>query len=131
MTDANIPGYKLEVEPGRNLVRMAFFGYWNEAVADAFGAELGKALKSMAAAGARAGDYLYLADFRESAVQSQVMVERFQGFAAGPGSMARRVAVVTASALQKKQTERMAPYDHFRSFSTVDEAMQWLLSDDK
>lgn len=123
-------GYRIDVVPAKGVIRMTFIGFWDDAVADAFAEELGQAMERLRKAGIKPGDFLYLADFRGSAIQSPVMVERFRGFAATAGTQARRVAIIAASTLQKMQTQRMAEsYHHYRFFLPGQEAEAevWLL----
>lgn len=126
------PGYRIEVVPAKRVIRMTFMGFWDDAVADAFGEELGRAMERLRGAGIQPGEFLYLADFRGSAIQSPVMVERFRGFAATAGTQARRVAIIAASTLQKMQVQRMAEsYDHYGYFLPGQEAEAdaWLVSE--
>jgi len=124
------PRYRLETVPAQSLIRMTFFGFWDDATATAFSDDLDVAIERLKRGGIKPGDYLYLCDFSGSAIQSSVMVERFQRLAAGAGTQARRVATIVASILQKMQTQRMAAsYDHYRFFlvSEAAEAEAWLL----
>lgn len=123
--------YRIEVFSAKALIRMIFIGFWAEATANAFAVELDQVLDRLAKAGIKPGGFVFLADFRGSAIQSPVMVERFRGFAASAGTKARRVAVIAASALQKMQTQRMAEaYDHYGFFlpSQEAEAEAWLFA---
>jgi hypothetical protein len=80
-----------------------------------------------AAEGFRPG-YLLRMDMSESAVQPQdalaMFRTHFDGF-----PRARRIAVVTASAIARLQVRREMTQPYMRIFGTADEALQWLTED--
>lgn len=124
-------GYKIACEPGTGTIRISLSGFWSSEVADAFTAELYRAIDRNPRPNEMRRRLTFLVNFTDCVVQSPAMVERFQRFTNEFGAGARRVAIVVDSALLRMQTRRLAPFDHYRFFASEEEAAAeaWLRSD--
>ncbi|NWK95207.1 hypothetical protein DM806_05915 [Sphingobium lactosutens] len=72
--------------------------------------------------------YLLRMDMSDSAVQPQDAVAMFRTHFDG-FPRARRIAVVTSSAIARMQVRREMTQPYMRIFGTADGALQWLLED--
>lgn len=123
------PGYTIETDPGRRLVRVTMRGFWDEATAIAYDEAIRRAgAETMAEAGCARGELLALVDARELAPQSQEVLGRFKSRLLAPERQPKRNATLVSSALLKRQAERIASPNQ-RIFEDEGEAMAWLLAE--
>jgi hypothetical protein len=66
------------------------------------------------------------ANLAECEIYSQDLVQRLNELLLGPSKLASKVAVVTASALQRMQARRMIGGTHFSYFDNAEDALRWL-----
>lgn len=121
------PGFDIDIDPTRNRVHIVYRGGWNRAKVERFSAELEIAMLRMQAGGARRGDYLVLIDQREQGIIPQDVMPYFDALIAGTAPLARRIAVLTNSALARMQVKRVTgPASQFRLFVSAAEAWAWI-----
>ena len=90
-----------------------------------------EAREAAASIGCGSGDYCLLIDADDVMVQQQDVVADFQRTLASSSVTARRVAVVTGSALLRMQGRRvLSAADRGATFATRREAIEWLLGTD-
>jgi hypothetical protein len=96
--------YKIEIDEPRRLIRIRLSGFWDEAEMDRYERDLEAAYRKVKTLGSPSAA---LIDLRESQPQSAKVVERFDAlvFRFAP-LMPDRVALLTPSALLKRQVER-------------------------
>lgn len=124
------PSYLIETNPRRNSMRLTFAGYLDHATLDRFEQEMAVAFARMPARNGRRGDCLFLADLRESGVQSRDISERLQAIIAHYGPLIRRIAMLlSGSALEMMQAKRVAGQDGKAFFVSEDDASAWLFDD--
>ena len=124
------PTYLIETDPRKNYMRLTFSGHLDHATLDGFEQEMAVAFARMPSKGGRRGDCLFLADLRESGVQSRDITERLQAIIAHYGSLTRRIAMLmSGSALEMMQAKRVAGSDRTAFFRSDDDAGAWLFDD--
>lgn len=120
---SSAPFFSFIVEPHRDLVRMALFGFFTPADVAAF-------VKARNAAFAQLtcppNHHVTLADVTEMKVQPQDAVGAFSDMLASPDHRARRLAFVVASTLARTQLTRAAGSRTARFFTDEVEAEAWL-----
>ena len=125
------PGFTIETDPARRLIRVTMRGFWDEATVAAYDKEIQIAgAATMAAARCARHELLALVDARELAPQSQELLAKFRDRFLAPERQPKRNATLVSSALLKRQAERIAPPNQ-RIFEgeREHEAMEWLLAD--
>lgn len=128
MTFHNDPEFTVRIEPERKYVEIVMRGYWDDATMKRFEAELRHLPRELLAGGCRIGEQNTLFDTTEYAVQSQEVLAQLGAMAADPSIGSRRIAVLSASALNKLQTRRIAP--GYGVFGDREEALLWLFEPD-
>ena len=124
------PTYLIETDPRKNYMRLTFSGHLDHATLDGFEQEMAVAFARMPSKGGRRGDCLFLADLRESGVQSRDITERLQAIIAHYGSLTRRIAMLmSGSTLEMMQAKRVVGQDGKAFFVSENDASAWLFDD--
>jgi hypothetical protein len=117
--------YTIRFQPEHSLLDIAWHRIF---LADQVPDYARQCLRHFVAQGLKPG-YLLRMDMRESAVQPRDTLDSFaRSFRDFP--KASRIAVVTASALQRMQVLRVMTQPYLRVFDDPDQAMAWLLDAD-
>ncbi|OAN67220.1 STAS/SEC14 domain-containing protein [Sphingomonas sp. TDK1] len=117
--------YTIRFQPERSLLDIAWHSIF---LPDQVPEYAQQCLRQFLAEGLKPG-YLLRMDMRRSAVQPRDTLESFaHNFRDFP--KASRIAVVTASALQRMQVLRVMTQPYLRVFDDADSALDWLLGDD-
>lgn len=120
------PGFTIETDAGRRLIRITMRGFWDEATVAAYDKELKIAgAKLVAEAGCARSDLFALTDARDLSAQSQEMLLNYKGRFDAPERQPKRGATIVSSALLKRQAERIAGPNQ-RIFEDERAAMDWL-----
>lgn len=115
--------YKIRFQIEHSLLDIAWHSIFLSAQVPGYAEQC---LKQFRAEGLKPG-YLLRMDMRESAVQPRETLESFaRSFRDFP--KASRIAVVTASALQRMQVLRVMTQPYLRVFDDADVALTWLLT---
>lgn len=115
--------YTIRFQPDHSLLDIAWHSMF---LADQVPEYAQQCLKQFLAEGLKPG-YLLRMDMRESAVQPRDTLASFaDSFRDFP--KASRIAVVTASALQRMQVLRVMTQPYLRVFDDADRALAWLLN---
>lgn len=122
------PDFTIRIEPARSYVEIVMRGYWDEATVQRFYGELRRLPPILAAGGCRIGEQNTLFDTTAYAVQSQEVLAQLSAMVEDKSIGSRRIAVLTASALNKLQTRRIAP--GYGVFSEREPALAWLFEPD-
>lgn len=119
------PRMSIDVEPGRDLVRITLAGFFTPADVTRFVAERDAAHNRL-----RCGpnQHLTLVDMRAMHIQSQDSVDAFQRVLGDPRTVSRRLAFVVARSLSRLQIKRAAANREAAYFTEIDEAEAWLLA---
>lgn len=117
--------FSLEIDAGRDLVRVTMTGLFTPADVDAF-----LAARRRAHAGLTCGpdQHVTLNDVRGMKIQPQATVAAFQALLAAAEFPSRRLAFVVAPTLARSQLMRALDRRRARCFTDLDEAEAWLLS---
>ena len=119
--------FAITIDPGRNLLRVVWRGFWVAATVEAYERELKAAVARMLAAGCRRDGLLALVDARDLGAQSQEVIQQYQDRFSAPERQPRRLATLASSMLFRRQVERVA-LPNQRLFDDEAEALAWLLS---
>lgn len=121
--------FSIRIDPAHKYVEIIMVGYWDTPTLVRFDRELRRQLPALPAGGCGIGEQNTLFDTTGYAVQSQEVLAGLGGMVADSSIGSRRIAVLTASALNKIQTRRIAP--GYGVFSDREEAMRWLFEPDE
>lgn len=116
--------YSIETDRVGRLVRFKATGFFDDAEADRFRADLTNVIADLTRT---AGGFKILADLREIDVLPQTAVKSIQAqmqWTANKG--VERSAVLVSSMLQQMQIKRIVPDDRFHCFTAEDAALRWL-----
>jgi hypothetical protein len=117
--------FHIDVEPARDLVRIAMSGFFGPDDIEAFLAARSAAHKQLRCGPNR---HLTLNDVRGMKIQSRQAVTAFQRMLADPDYRSRRLAFVVDRTLALFQLERALANRDARCFATVAEAEDWLFA---
>jgi hypothetical protein len=118
--------YRIEVDAGRNLVRLTLNGFWQIETVRAFATDEQAAVASLSCG---KGEHLVLADLSHFTIQSQEVVSMCKAFIDGATNTAKRLALVAGPGLARIQYKRVMGRDHMQLFQTVAKAEAWLFQD--
>lgn len=118
--------YKIDIDRGTCMVIVTMRRFWTEAVARRFAVDYRTAIKREN----WAGRYLCLLDQQDYPAQPREVAAVFAELGADAVTLARRMAIVSASILQRMQTHRISePHVSDRAnFASLEEARAWLLA---
>ncbi len=117
--------FSIDVEPDRDLVRIAMRGFFTPAEIEDFLEVRRKAHLQL-----RCGrnEHLTINDLRGMKIQPQESVAEFQRMLGAPQYRSRRLAFVIGPTLARTQLSRALSGRDARCFSTIVEAEAWLFS---
>ena len=117
--------FSIDVEPERDLVRIAMSGFFTPAdIADFLDARRKAHLRLRCAR----NQHLTINDLRGMKIQPQESVAEFQRMLGAPEYRSRRLAFVIGPTLARSQLSRALSGRDARCFQTVVEAEAWLFS---
>lgn len=117
--------FSIEVEPERDLVRIAMAGFFTPADIAGF---LEARRRAHLALHCGANQHLTINDLRGMKIQPQESVAAFQKMLGAPEYRSRRLAFVIGPTLARTQLSRALSGRDARCFSTMIEAEAWLFS---
>ncbi len=120
--------FSIQVEPERDLVRIALSGFFAPSDVSAFVAARNKAHQELRCA---ANAHLTLVDVRALKIQPQDAVAAFRATLNAPEHRSRRLAFITASTLARNQLTRAVGTRAARFFVDPAEAEAWLIEGDQ
>ncbi len=120
--------FEIEIEPERRLLRMTTHGQWGEADFDAFADAYRQAVSAMNATG---GIAYSLVDARDYAVLTTDMAARFPTLIAETNvPLSRRTAIVMPAMINRVRSRDVGELFNARYFRTIEDAADWLFSDE-
>jgi hypothetical protein len=117
--------FTLEIDAGRDLVRVTMTGLFTPADVDAFFVARRRAHAKLTCG---PDQHVTLNDVRGMKIQPQATVAAFQALLAAPEFPSRRLAFVVAPTLARSQLMRALDRRRARCFTDLDEAEAWLFS---
>jgi hypothetical protein len=117
----------IDFDVARKLVSAKLIGFWDIETAKAFAVDQQLAVRRVCNG---PDQHLVLADLTDFNLQSQAVVVVCQDLITKSHFRSRRLAVVAGDGLARIQIKRILLRDRMQVFSSVDEAMAWLLADD-
>ncbi|HWK34828.1 hypothetical protein [Sphingomonas sp.] len=118
--------FTIDVDPERDLVRIAMDGFFNLADIDRFLEARAEAHKALTCA---PNAHLTINDLRGMKIQSKDSVARFGALLAGPEYRSRRLAFVVGPTLARGQLARLITHRTARCFDTPAIAEAWLFDE--
>jgi hypothetical protein len=119
--------YKFDYNAGERFLRIKMIGVWDESVLAAFGREMAAIRNRVEQAGHRDDRGRILIDLSDYPVQPRNITDQIAALLPTFGDRAGRVAVVlSSSALQNLQMQRLLASDKVRMFTSFDGVQEWL-----
>lgn len=122
--DAN---FTILADTRQNLVRITLSGFFTASDVDSFVIARNASFADLTSA---PNMHLTLCDIRDIKIQAQEIVGAFHHVLSDNEYRSRKLAVVVASTLARKQLERAAAGRFFCVFTSVEDAESWLYDDD-
>ena len=120
--------FEISTDVPRRLLMIKMSGLWEVATVEAYREAVIAAGERLIASGCKADQILALVDVREGGPQSQEVVAAYRERVEAHGLAApKRLATVVASALLKRQIERIGVSNQ-RVFTDERAALDWLLA---
>ena len=119
--------FKIQVEPGQNLIRITLSGFFSARDVDSFVIARNAAHADLTS---QTNMHLTLCDIRDIKIQAQEIVGAFHHVLSDDEYRSRKLAVVVASSLARHQLQRAAAGRFFCVFTSVEDALLWLNDDD-
>lgn len=116
-------------DPQRSLIRIVMRGHWDVETVRGYKKAIVAAVERMRVQGCKPGEIVALVDLRDGGAQSQDVIAAYKDDLDEANLVPRRLATLVASALFKRQVERIA-IPNQRFFVDESEALDWLLSAD-